>query len=160
MLKSDLALFLSLLLIEGCDPPTYTLRLRNDSDHLIDCYYSFGWDKQGSIYPDTLIMEEMEPLTRGIQPGGRYIYNSSNEWAYVFSRFPRDTISIYIFHTDTVNKFSWDTIRSQYKVLKRYDLSYDDVEKMNFEIPYPPNEDMKNVKMWPGFVEQNLVQDK
>ena len=32
----------------------------------------------------------------------------------------------------TVDKYSWDKIRGDYNVLKRYDLSLDDLKKPNF----------------------------
>ena len=65
------------------------------------------------------------------------IFGSSNPFKGVFDTFQADTLSVYVFHTDTLNKYNWATISSQYKVLVRYDLSYTDVENAGFEIKYP-----------------------
>jgi len=37
---------------------------------------------------------------------------------------------------NTLETTSWDTIKLNYKVLKRYDLSFQDLEKMNWTITY------------------------
>ena len=42
-------------------------------------------------------------------------------------------------------------IISDYLVLRRYDLTPADLELLNWEIPYPPDERMKNMKMWPPY---------
>jgi hypothetical protein len=38
---------------------------------------------------------------------------------------------------EVVDTVPWDTIRSKYLILKRYDVSFDDMEKMNWTITYP-----------------------
>jgi hypothetical protein len=73
-----------------------------------------------------------------------------------FHKIPSDTLSVFYFHVDTINKYSWEEIRQGYKVLRRYDLSIDDLyllyNKYDIpEIPYPPDERMKNMKMYPPY---------
>jgi hypothetical protein len=48
-----------------------------------------------------------------------------------------DTLSIYVFDTDTLNTYDWVKVKVGYKVLKRYDLSLDDLKQMNWTITYP-----------------------
>jgi len=36
-------------------------------------------------------------------------------------------------------------------ILRRYDLTPEDLELLNWEVPYPPTEVMKNMKMWPPY---------
>ncbi len=62
---------------------------------------------------------------------------------------PNDTLSIFIFHSDTVSSYPWQTIRTEYKILKRYDLSIADLERLNYKVSYPPDNRMENVKMYP-----------
>jgi hypothetical protein len=56
---------------------------------------------------------------------------------------PHDTLSIYFFSQDTLNKYSWEEIQRDYKILRRYDLSIEDIHKLHneYDIPvitYPP----------------------
>lgn len=69
----------------------------------------------------------------------------------IFKQLPRDTLSIFIFHTDTLNKYPWEKIRDEYKILKRYDLSFEDIKRLGYKVPYPPSPEMANMKMYPKF---------
>ena len=40
-------------------------------------------------------------------------------------------------------------VRKGYKVLARYDLSLEDLERLNFELSYPPDNRMQGIKMYP-----------
>ena len=44
-----------------------------------------------------------------------------------------------------------DSIRYHYVILKRYDLSKKDLQKLNWNIAYPPIEAMKDIKMYPPY---------
>jgi hypothetical protein len=57
---------------------------------------------------------------------------------------------------DTINKYSWEEIQRDYKVLRRYDLSVEDFNLLykkngDSEILYPPDERMKYMKMYPPY---------
>jgi hypothetical protein len=60
-------------------------------------------------------------------------------------------ISIYIFDANVLATFSWGTIEKNYMVLQRYDLTKEDLQRLNWELTYPPNEAMKDVKMYPPY---------
>jgi len=65
----------------------------------------------------------------------KYSYwDSKEKWGDIL---PSDTISMYILSKDTIDKYSWDLIRSGNRILKRYDLSIKDLEKQNWTITYP-----------------------
>ena len=66
-----------------------------------------------------------------------------------FDSLPKDTLSIFIFSTDTLNKYSWEEVRRDYKILKWYDLSYEDCKLLKFRVPYPPTPAMSRMKMYP-----------
>jgi hypothetical protein len=42
-----------------------------------------------------------------------------------------------IFSSDTLDTNDWQTIRSGYKVMKRYDVSLDDLKQNQWTITYP-----------------------
>ncbi|MCL2727598.1 MAG: hypothetical protein FWD56_04360, partial [Bacteroidales bacterium] len=60
-----------------------------------------------------------------------------------------DTLSFFIFDADIFNAYTWEEIQSGYMVLKRYDLSPQDLRALRRRITYPPDERMKNMKMHP-----------
>ncbi len=88
-------------------------------------------------YPDTIISEKFTNLFGvPIKKTIAHTYTINN-WSKVFARTPKDTLSVFIFSGDTVAAYSWDEIRSGYKVLKRFDLSQQDLEAMNYTVTYP-----------------------
>lgn len=60
-----------------------------------------------------------------------------------------DTLSIYIFSRPSYKNTPWEILRSNYMVLKRYDLSIADLKKLNYKVPYPPTIEMAGMKMYP-----------
>ena len=47
----------------------------------------------------------------------------------------------------------WETVREDYIILQRYDLSIAELEKLNWTIYYPPTEAMKDFYMYPPYEE-------
>ena len=88
-------------------------------------------------YPDTTLPDEEDKLN-GVQPNSRSPYDfHEKKWSDVFEKLPADTLSIFIFSGDTLATYSWQEIRNSYKILRRYDLSRQDIESMNYTIIYP-----------------------
>lgn len=114
----------------------YAVYLLNNAEHSIGCYFGLGGNF-GTLYPDTLLPVSNQYIITEIKPGSKYIYDSGIEWEEIYSKLPQDTMSVFIFHTDTLKNDSWEEIRGNYKVLKRYDLSLDDLKRMNWTITYP-----------------------
>lgn len=54
-----------------------------------------------------------------------------------FNNYPDKKSKIYLFSMDTLNAYSYKEIREGYKYLKRYDLSYADMDRINWTITYP-----------------------
>lgn len=50
---------------------------------------------------------------------------------------PYGKIIYFIYDAHTIETVPWDTIKKKYMILKRYDLSLDDLNKMNWTITYP-----------------------
>ncbi|MFN6946551.1 MAG: alanine/glycine:cation symporter family protein, partial [Cytophagaceae bacterium] len=55
----------------------------------------------------------------------------------VISGLKRDTMSVYVFHLDTLASYSWEVIQREYKILSRYDFGLSDLEALGFVISYP-----------------------
>lgn len=49
-----------------------------------------------------------------------------------------DTLMVYVFDANVVETVDWADVVHYYMVLKRYDLSMEDLKSMNWTITYPP----------------------
>jgi hypothetical protein len=147
-----------LLLFIKCELPNYyDVQYTNNTDFNI-CYHvadSYGKYKK-TVYPDTTIFFEKRLAT--IKAKSYFIdaYLEISVEKVIEENIPSDTLSIFYFHADTVSEYSWEKIQREYKVLRRYDLSIEDIRLLYNkhdvpEIPYPPDERMKNMKMYPPY---------
>jgi hypothetical protein len=127
-----------LLMAFSCDKiadSVYFITVKNNTSHGIQATAGLGSIYMSS-YPDTAISES-KPYFLPVAPNDYSHLQLHEKWENVFPRLPADTLSIYIFSTDTLNAYDWSEIRTGYKVLKRYDLSLDDLQKSNYTITYP-----------------------
>lgn len=128
----------------------YPIFLNNNGTHSIDAYLALGGN-MGIQYPDTILPMSNKNVITGIKKKERFIYSSGLEWSINLSNLAKDTVSIYFFHSDTLSTYSWEEVREKNKILKRYDLSLEDLEMLNFEVAYPPTPQMENIKQYPAF---------
>jgi hypothetical protein len=71
-------------------------------------------------------------------------------WEKAFGRISSDTLMVFVFDavkTDDPN----DHTPMRDRILRRYDLSIDDLQRMDWVLYYPPTEDMRDIKMWPPY---------
>lgn len=135
MKSKNFWLILLLMITAACEKPFFAKSVKsfwveNASDHLIMTLRSYQ-------YPDTTIPDKERELG-GISKNVRAPYDFNiKDWPELFEQLPQDTLSVFIFHGDTIAKYSWQEIRSGYKILKRYDLSQKDLENANSIIRYP-----------------------
>jgi len=64
-----------------------------------------------------------------------------------------DTFFVFIFDAAVVENTLWEVVAREYLVLKRYDLTLEDLQRLNWKITYPPMEAMKDVKQYPPYGE-------
>lgn len=94
-------------------------------------------------YPDTTFVngEFPNPLLSDLN---RILPNETNTMAlaarYSFEEkfsYSYDTLMIFVFDAAVLETNPWETVQQDYKVLKRYELSFDDLQRMNWTITYP-----------------------
>jgi hypothetical protein len=128
--------------------PRISIGIINNSVHDIQ-YLTTIYEPDGLIYPDTILPLNIRPPFR-LSKAGKSSYMDFNMTGKdLFSEVPSDTLSIFIFHPDTIALYDWETIRAEYNVLVRYDLSFEDLERLDWNVYYPPNEKMEGTKMYP-----------
>ncbi len=128
-MKMNLLYILSIILLSiGCEKPVdkvYSIRIENKSNDTIRFYASYA-------YPDTSIVSE-KPRLDMAYPNDYSHIDSKKKWEDVL---PNNIISIFILGKDTVDTYNWEKIRSDYNILKRYDLSIEQLESMNWTVIY------------------------
>jgi len=120
-----------MILVVNCDPDNRKMKIINNSSSGI--YYNDSY-----MYPDTTLRIDDNPssLSRLLLSPGETVSNPRRgSWEGVFENI--DTLMIFIFDEATVKTVPWDTIRKNYMILKRYDLSYEDLVKMEWRVVYP-----------------------
>jgi hypothetical protein len=156
MKKKYLFISIIVVFVNSCiipqERPKFPSRYENNAEFDIICHLYFA-PYYGHAYPDTTIFFDKPS---GIIKKGSYnvVYTALPMEDYI-NDMPQDTLSIYYFHVDTVQKYTWEQIKYNYKILQRYDLSLDDIYALKENnipvIPYPPSEKMKNMKMYPPY---------
>ncbi|MZQ50376.1 MAG: hypothetical protein GT598_15370 [Bacteroidales bacterium] len=123
---------IALLILVQCDPWDFKMKITNNSNSTIYFFDSFA-------YPDTIIRPEENPInipeTNSVLPGSTRANRMRGSWESKFEI--RDTLMIFIFDETTLRTVPWDTIRKNYMILKRYDLSLEDLVKMDWRVTYP-----------------------
>ena len=129
-------LFLGIILVsatcsndnENCH---YKVTIVNNSDKVIYFYPS-------SRYPDTLTLYP-NPTTSGNYfkieklSSKEDIYHSCVEGKFsITSKY-----MYFIYDAQTLETTPWDTVVKKYMILKRYDLSLEDLQRVNWTITYP-----------------------
>ena len=150
--------FLLILILSSCwEKEGYEFRWVNNANY--DIIMHSEYYGAAHIYPDTLF--NIENLID--RPIGILVKANTDQRQFlherledVIHRTPKDTLSFFYFHADTVNKYSLKILQRDYKILQRYDLSSQDVITLKDrygrpEIPYPPDTRMKDMKMYPPY---------
>jgi hypothetical protein len=58
---------------------------------------------------------------------------------------------VYIFDAAIVENTPWEVVARDYLVLKRYDVTLADLQRLDWNISYPPDERMKDIKQYPPY---------
>ncbi len=105
-------------------------------------------------YPDTILSTKRDFI--GVpqkKSNEKYAFaGNSSSWEAIYKHLiPNDTISVFVFDSEVLDTYPWEEVRDEYKILKRYDLSLEDLQKLNFTLHYPPTKEMKDMKMYPPY---------
>lgn len=133
----------------------YAYYLRNNADYSIMALkLPESWSLEIDSYSDTTLPTEVNYHSWSPAEKGRTVANvwpQSVDLLYFLEHRHIDTICVFVLKTEVLEQCSWDSIRSSYLVLQRYDLSYEDVANFYHEICFPPSEAMKHIHMWPPY---------
>ncbi len=133
--------FFSLIDYFIADREENSIKIVNNSEDSIIFYpYSLrpnisGW----AAYPDTLLPPHDLKILMNIPiPPHSYTYFEIEATkSELIERFGSDSLMIFIFSIDTLNTYSWEEIRSGYKILRRFDFNVHDLDSLEWTLTYP-----------------------
>lgn len=88
-------------------------------------------------YTDTSIKDSLSAQIYILHPSKKHDYTFSDKMSKFFSKLPADTLSIFFVSPDTVSKYGWKQVQSRYLILKRKDISLQDLVDNQNVITYP-----------------------
>ena len=94
-------------------------------------------------YPDTVIRfgDVRKPgsdlIVEAKTSNGNVLRQNRGTWEQLINSIKNDTLMIYVLDVKTLGILPWDTIVKKTLILKRYDLSLQDLETQNWSITYP-----------------------
>lgn len=96
----------------------YSVEPKNKNDFQLDTNYC----NEGGFY--------------NIKPNSEINYSSQINWDLYFKQQPNDVLRIYLFNEDTLSKYGKCKVLKERMIMKQYDLTFEDLEKMNWHILY------------------------
>lgn len=88
-------------------------------------------------YPDTTIAHIKRFEVDGISPNERAPVDSRKDWEKVINEdIPGKKLLVFVFSIP-VNDTNWDSVRNNYLVQKRYELTVDDLKAMKWVVEFP-----------------------
>lgn len=91
-------------------------------------------------YPDTSLIASNQFSNQFSYPTSLILSKEfqvyPDNWISSFNKIPDSKIMIFLFSKDTFDMVPWETIRSEYKVLRRYDLGLEELRAIDWTIVY------------------------
>ncbi|MDR1681323.1 MAG: hypothetical protein LBS12_06035, partial [Prevotellaceae bacterium] len=117
--------FLGMVLFSKCELPNYyEIDYVNNADYDVYIQVLTSKGKYINCYPDTTIFFDKESMGSAIEAHSYVKVNIGTlPIENYFEQLPSDTLSVFYFHSDTLDKYTWEEIQRDYKILQRYDLS-------------------------------------
>lgn len=111
-----------------------TITFVNNSDKTILEY------SKSFIYPDTSIIMGTSPFDEKVKQFAikpHSTYKKQDNWKSYLSKSKSGIMTIFLFDKAIVDTVSWDKIRKDYLVAKRYEYTLHQLDSLNWTITYP-----------------------
>lgn len=143
---------LLLFTIISCEKPRdYYITFENNSNKTVIVDIGFGYPKDSinvieSMYIESLI--QIRPNSSKNIFGG---FEKPSSWYIDFYHSQTRCsgyVSFYIMDASVKRRHDLETIQKEYMLLARYDITQEDIERLDWTISYPPTPEMHGVHMW------------
>ena len=135
----------------GCGGPEWDYRLYVKNNSSIDIYFDFDYNvpinDTTTLYISNVAFNH--PQNYKVSSFDSINYRLAVSWEKAYEKI--DTVTFYIFDANVLENIPMDTVRENYFVLQKYNISLDDFEQLNWVITWPPDETMKDITMWPPY---------
>ena len=156
----SLGLFVAIIVLSSCRdgfgcPGSLEIVLKNQTTLLLSTYVADGTNS-GFSYPDTNLTNKAVNsfcLTEHIKETFSIYIQSAYSYGYLVIGTSNKVLSIYVFSQDEVQEIGWESIFKNNQFLVRYDLTKKDLNKLKGKLCFPPDEKMKEVRMYPPYEE-------
>jgi len=136
----------------------YTIKFSNNTTKNLRVIYYF---LHPIHHPDPLNIRKFSYTARGeihkINSGEQDNRSAMEGRACIESIFKQegytDTVFVYVFDAELIENTPWEVVARDYLVLKRYDLTLGDLQRLDWRVTYPPTEAMKDIKQYPPYGE-------
>ena len=96
----------------------------------------------GEFYPDTLLKQDTlkDYSLSHVKPHSQLWVGTGFNYREIkkgIIPYYNDTLMFFVFSRDTLNKYSWEEIKRDYKILKRYDITGRQLNDQDWIITYP-----------------------
>jgi hypothetical protein len=115
--------------------PDSTLLIKNNSKDTLLYFIEFKSIVDTVLPSYNLFPDESTKSTWLIFPYSESRYKDA--FIKTFNELDNKVLMVFIFDAKVLETTPWDTVKAKYLVLKRYDLSLQDLEDMNWTITYP-----------------------
>ena len=122
-----------ILLFISCSDWDTRLILINKSNKIIREHYQL-MDLNDSI-PDLTSCDKTNLYD--VRPNSEEILRTQNKWNLYLKGQPNKILRIFIINEDSLLKYGTCKIFKDQIFMKRYDLTYEDLEKLNWRVTYP-----------------------
>ncbi len=155
-------ILLTILLFCGCQDRLfmdreYEMYFWNNADYPISLYSImippyYNTNPMPTVYPDTSLPYwwPSENIIEILPHDRRVYYSTSGDITGRYDDCRSDTISFFVFSTDSLKLLGWDSVRKSYNILQRYDISRAEYVSLG-KTCFPPSYAMRNIKMWPPY---------
>ena len=107
----------------------YSIKVQNNSNSSINFLVSYN-------YPDTIIPDQYNSVS-SIRAKDYTPLDSKQEWSTEFAKTKAGKLSFFFFNPDTITNYGWEKVRSDYKILKRKEVTLQDVQNNQWTVTYP-----------------------
>ncbi len=131
-----------------------------DSDHFHIGFYNeseYGVFVEWSLeHPDTTLSRMQNVSTPGWDlyvESGHSTRNALRNTDSFETEFEcgLDTLCVFVFNADTLEFYGWDYVKEHYLIAQRYDLTLNDLYRLDWQLAFPPTPEMRDIKMWPPY---------
>jgi hypothetical protein len=115
----------------------YSIKIKNNSNSVVY-----------SIYKPVLYPHSKEQIKVESKQINDLFCGDQLGWEEYIRKISSDTLVIYFSYSEFIDN---DTVNNNYE--QEYDLTLEDLNSLKWTVSYPPDEKMKNMKMYPPYKE-------